>query len=37
MANLRIQRISGHAGTVPGQGTQRQEQVAKLKIGRAHV
>ena len=30
MANLRIQRISGHAGTVPGQGTQRQEQVAKL-------
>ncbi len=28
--NLRIQKISGHAGTVPGQGTQRQEQVCKL-------
>jgi len=30
MANLRIQRISGHSGPPPGQGTQRQEQVAKL-------
>jgi len=30
MANLRIQKISGHAGTVPGRGAQRQEQVAKL-------
>ena len=29
-ANLRIQKISGHAGTVPGTGTQRQETVAKL-------
>jgi formate dehydrogenase iron-sulfur subunit len=29
-ANLRIQKISGHAGTVPGAGTQRQEQVCKL-------
>jgi ferredoxin len=27
---LRIQAISGHAGPVPGQGTQRQPQVAKL-------
>src|SRR5579872_2843715 len=30
MSNLRIQKISGHAGTIPGEGTQRQEQVAKL-------
>jgi formate dehydrogenase iron-sulfur subunit len=29
-ATLRIQKISGHAGPVPGQGTQRQQQVAKL-------
>ena len=29
-ATLRIQRISGHAGPVPGQGTQREEKVAKL-------
>jgi formate dehydrogenase beta subunit len=29
-SNLRIQKISGHAGTVPGQGTQRQQQVCKL-------
>jgi formate dehydrogenase beta subunit len=29
-ANLRIQKISGHAGTVPGEGTQRQQQVCKL-------
>jgi formate dehydrogenase beta subunit len=28
--NLRIQAISGHAGTVPGAGTQRGERVAKL-------
>jgi len=30
MANLRIQKISGHSGPPPGQGAQRQEQVAKL-------
>jgi len=29
-SNLRIQNISGHAGPVPGAGTQRQERVAKL-------
>ena len=29
-ANLRIQAISGHAGPVPGEGTQRQPRVAKL-------
>ena len=29
-ANLRIQKISGHSGTAPGAGTQRQETVAKL-------
>ncbi len=29
-ANLRIQAISGHAGTVAGAGTQRQDQVCKL-------
>jgi formate dehydrogenase beta subunit len=29
-ATLRIQAISGHAGTVPGAGTQRQDRVAKL-------
>ena len=29
-ATLRIVRISGHAGPVPGQGMQRQEQVCKL-------
>jgi formate dehydrogenase beta subunit len=29
-ANLRIQKISGHAGLAPGAGTQRQETVAKL-------
>ena len=29
-ATLRIQAISGHSGTVPGAGTQRQERVAKL-------
>jgi formate dehydrogenase beta subunit len=28
--NLRIQAISGHAGPVPGAGTQRQDQVCKL-------
>jgi formate dehydrogenase beta subunit len=28
--NLRIQAISGHAGPVPGQGTQRQPRLAKL-------
>jgi formate dehydrogenase iron-sulfur subunit len=28
--NLRIQAISGHAGPVPGAGTQRQERVCKL-------
>ena len=27
---LRVQKISGHAGPVPGQGTQRQQTVAKL-------
>ena len=27
---LRIQKISGHAGTVPGEGTQREYQVCKL-------
>jgi formate dehydrogenase iron-sulfur subunit len=27
---LRIQKISGHAGTVPGEGTQREFQVCKL-------
>jgi formate dehydrogenase iron-sulfur subunit len=30
MSNLRIQKISGHSGAPPGQGAQRQEQVAKL-------
>jgi formate dehydrogenase beta subunit len=29
-ANLRIQKISGHGGPVPGEGTQRQQQVCKL-------
>ena len=29
-ANLRIQAISGHSGTAPGEGTQRQPRVAKL-------
>jgi formate dehydrogenase beta subunit len=29
-STLRVQKISGHAGTVPGEGTQRQQQVAKL-------
>jgi formate dehydrogenase beta subunit len=29
-ATLGIEKISGHAGPVPGQGTQRQQQVAKL-------
>jgi formate dehydrogenase beta subunit len=29
-ATLRIVKISGHPGPVPGQGTQRQEQVCKL-------
>ena len=29
-ATLRIQRISGHSGAAPGEGTQRQERVAKL-------
>ena len=29
-ANLRIQKISGHSGPVPGEGTQRQQQVCKL-------
>ena len=29
-STLRIQAISGHSGTVPGAGTQRQERVAKL-------
>ncbi len=29
-ATLRIQRISGHAGPVPGEGTQRELQVCKL-------
>jgi len=29
-ATLRIQKISGHAGPVPGAGTQREEKVAKL-------
>jgi formate dehydrogenase iron-sulfur subunit len=29
-ATLRVQRISGHAGAAPGEGTQRQERVAKL-------
>ena len=29
-ATLRIQKISGHSGAPPGQGVQRQEQVAKL-------
>ena len=29
-ATLRIVKISGHAGPVPGQGMQREEQVAKL-------
>ena len=29
-ATLRVKAISGHAGPVPGQGAQRQEQVAKL-------
>ena len=29
-ATLRIQKISGHAGTIPGEGTQREEQVCKL-------
>ncbi len=29
-STLRIQAISGHQGTVPGAGTQRQERVAKL-------
>ena len=28
--NLRIQRISAHSGAAPGEGTQRQERVAKL-------
>jgi len=27
---LRIQKISGHAGSVPGEDTQRQFQVCKL-------
>ncbi len=30
MSNLRIQKISGHSGAPPGEGAQRQEQVAKL-------
>jgi formate dehydrogenase beta subunit len=29
-ATLRVQKISGHAGPVPGQGMQREEQVCKL-------
>ena len=29
-STLRVQAISGHAGTVPGAGTQRGERVAKL-------
>jgi formate dehydrogenase iron-sulfur subunit len=29
-ATLRIQKISGHAGPIPGEGMQRQEQVCKL-------
>jgi formate dehydrogenase iron-sulfur subunit len=29
-ATLRIQKISGHAGPIPGQGMQREEQVCKL-------
>ena len=28
--NLRVQKISGHAGPVAGEGTQRQPQVCKL-------
>ena len=27
---LRVQKISGHAGPIPGEGTQRQQQVCKL-------
>lgn len=29
-ATLRVQKISGHAGSVPGEGTQREELVCKL-------
>ena len=29
-ATLRVQKISGHAGPIPGQGMQREEQVCKL-------
>ena len=29
-ATLRVQKISGHAGPIPGQGTQREETVSKL-------
>jgi formate dehydrogenase iron-sulfur subunit len=29
-ATLRVQKISGHAGPIPGEGMQRQEQVCKL-------
>jgi formate dehydrogenase beta subunit len=29
-ATLRVVKISGHAGSIPGQGTQREEQVCKL-------
>jgi formate dehydrogenase iron-sulfur subunit len=29
-STLRVQKISGHAGTIPGAGTQRQQTVAKL-------
>jgi len=29
-ATLRVQKISGHSGPVPGEGAQRQQQVAKL-------
>ena len=29
-ATLRIQKISGHAGPIPGEGMQREEQVCKL-------
>ena len=29
-ATLRVQKISGHAGSIPGEGMQREEQVCKL-------